>query len=124
MKTHRALNLQADKLVVFAALSQRNFSQAMLISRFVFEQDAVPINPFTNFGYYLYELVDRDVVRNGNNNLLKKADELWVFGEISDGVEAEIIMAKEHNKPIHYFDISKLPDKVTEIAEKQIKKEK
>lgn len=117
---HKAKKLQQDKKVVFTAQSCKNFHQRMLICRYVFEQGAVPINPFNVFGYYLYELVDRDLVRNGNNNLMKRCDELWVFGDISDGVLAEVQMFKELNKPIKYFDISNLPKEVKEISKEKV----
>ena len=91
----------------------------MLISKFVFEQGAIPVNPFNLFGYFLYELVDRDLVRNANNNILKRCDALWVFGEISDGVLAEIQMCKEWGMPVHYFDISGLPAQVDKISASQ-----
>jgi len=56
------------------------------------------------------------MVRNANNNILKRCDELWVFGEISDGVLAEILMCKDLEKPVRYFDISKLPAQADEIS--------
>ena len=92
----------------------------MLICKYVFEKGAVPLNPFNLFGYYLYELVDRDMVRNGNNNLLKRCDEIWVFGEVSDGVLAEIEIFKGLGRPIRYFDISSLPDSIVEISKEQV----
>ncbi len=116
---HKAKKLQEDKKVVFTAQSCKNFHQRMLICKYVFEQGAIPLNPFNVFGYYLYELVNRDLVRNGNNNLMKRCDELWVFGEISDGVLAEIQMFRSLNKPIKYFDISNLPKKIKEISKEK-----
>ena len=113
---HAANDLHEDRKLVFTALSCRNFHQGMLICKFVFEQDAVPVNPFNLYGYFMYEMVDRDRVRNANNNVLKRCDELWVFGEISDGVLSEILTVKKQNKPIRYFDISKLPDEINEIS--------
>ena len=92
----------------------------MLICKFVFENGGVPINPFNTFGYYLYELVDRNTVRNGNNNLMKKCDELWVFGEVSDGVLAEMLIFKKLNKPIKFFDITKLPNSIKELKKKNL----
>lgn len=77
----------------------------MLISQFVLNQGKVPINPFMSFDYYLADMVERDMIRNANNNLLAIADELWVFGSISDGVMAEINQSREQNKPIRYFAI-------------------
>src|SRR5665213_1503908 len=114
MTAHIATTLTDKKKRIFTAQSARNFHQRMLICRFVFEQGGVPLNPFMMFGYYLYELVDRNLVRNGNNNVLAHCDELWVFGDISDGVAAEIKMAEEQGKPLRYFDISGLPEKVVE----------
>lgn len=88
----------------------------MLICKHAFEQWVIPINPFTLFGYYLYELVDRDLIRNANNNIIKRCDELWVYGEISDGVLVEIQMFQTLQKPIRYFDISHLPQTIQEIT--------
>lgn len=113
---HIADNLHDDKVVVFTAISAKNFHQRMLISKFVFDQGCVPVNPFTNFGYYLYELVDRDVVSNGNNNLVKRCDELWVFGDISDGILSEIKLFAKLQRPIKYFDISQLPKKISKTS--------
>ena len=117
---HVAKNLQDEKKVVFTAQSCKNFHQRMLICKHAFEQGVIPINPFNVFGYYLYELVERDLVRNGNNNLMKRCDELWVYGEISDGVLAEIQMFKRLDKPIRFFDISKLPKEVREISKNEL----
>lgn len=113
---HIADTLRDKTPVVFTAQSAKNFHQRMLICKHAFEQGVTPINPFTNFGYYLYELVDRNLVRQGNNNLMQRADELWVYGDISDGVASEIRFARELDMPIRYFDISSLPDSPTETS--------
>lgn len=117
---HVAKNLQEEKKIVFTALSCKNFHQKMLICKHAFEQDVIPINPFNLFGYYLYELVERDLVRNANNNIMKRCDELWVYGEISDGVLAEIQIFKKLGKPIRFFDISNLPNKIREIPKDEL----
>jgi hypothetical protein len=117
---HVAADLQESKKVVFTAQSCRNFHQRMLICKFVFEQGAVPVNPFNLFGYYLYELVARDLVRNANNNLLSRCDELWIFGEISDGVLAEIRLFRKSGKPMRFFNISGLPETIKEIAKQEL----
>jgi hypothetical protein len=114
------MDLKDEKKVIFTAQSCKNFHQRMLICRYVFDQGAVPVNPFNLFGYFLYELVDRDLVRNGNNALLRRCDELWVFGEVSDGVLAEIKIFKELNRPIRFFDISGLPQTIKEISKEEV----
>ncbi|VVB74698.1 Uncharacterised protein [Candidatus Tiddalikarchaeum anstoanum] len=118
--SHAAKSLNVEKKVVFTAQSCRNFHQRMLICRHAFNLGVVPVNPFNTFGYYLYELVDRDVVRNGNYNVMKKCDELWVYGEVSDGVLAEIQLFKKLGKPIRFFDISNLPKEVNEITKDKL----
>jgi len=115
--------LHAEKPLVYTAQSIRNFAHRMLICKHVFEMGYVPVNPFNLWGYYLYELVDRDLVRNANNNVIRRVDEVWVFGEISDGVLAEIRLAKKLGKPVRYFDIRDLPGYVTEITEAQARYE-
>ena len=70
----------------------------------VLEQGFTPISQFGIFDYFLTDSVDRDLIRKANNNLIKKSDEIWVFGPISDGVLAEIIMFKD-KLPVKYFKI-------------------
>jgi len=96
--------------LVYPAHSKHYFYFREYISRFVLEQNCVPLNPFMIFGYFMLDTVNRDVIRNANNNLVQRADELWVFGPISDGVLAEIRLAKQDGKPINYYSIVKSKD--------------
>lgn|SRR3990167_282355 len=104
--SHIALQLNQDKALIFTAMSKHLFYYRMFISKFVLELDKIPVNPFMSFDYFLTDAVNRDLIRNANNNLLKRSDELWVFGTISDGVLAEIKFAQRLHKPISYFRIT------------------
>ena len=116
---HQALNLQERKPIVFTALSKKYFYMRMLISKHVIEQGKVPINPFMSFDYFLADTVDRDLVRNANNNLVALADELWVFGSVSNGVLAEIKQVKQQGKPVRYFAIENDRD-IKEISKENL----
>ena len=72
------------------------------------------MNPFMIFDYFLLDTVDRDLVREGNNNVVMRSDEIWVFGPVSNGVLAEVEIAKLMDKPVKYFKIEK-PHTITEI---------
>lgn len=120
MFQHVAKGLQESNKVVFTAQSAKNFHLRMLICKHAFDSGCVPINPFTLYGYFLNELVDRDLVRNANTNIMKRCDELWVYGQVSDGVLAEIQMFQEASKPIRYFDISQIPNQVVEIDKDEL----
>ncbi len=104
---HKALNLKENKSLVYTAMAKHFFYYRMHISKYVIEQHKVPLNPFMIFEYFMLDSVDRDLIREGNNNLVMRSDELWVFGPVSNGVLAEIKIAKEINKPIKYFKIEK-----------------
>ncbi|MBI4154309.1 hypothetical protein HY501_03155 [Candidatus Woesearchaeota archaeon] len=91
--------------MVYLALSKHLFYFRMHISKFVLERDFVPLNPFMIHDYFMLDTVDRDTVRNSNNTLVKRCDELWVFGPVSDGVLAEIRIAKQLGKPVRYFQV-------------------
>lgn len=102
--------------VVFTAQSKVFFYCRDAVCEFVFKNGAVPINPFRVFEYFLGDRVERDHVRRGNNNLIRIADELWVFGEtIADGVLAEIVFARQLAKPIRYFTINNKAQKIKEL---------
>lgn len=103
--SHPAMSLQEKKPIVFTALSKKYFYMRMLIVKYVLENGCVPINPFMSFDYYLTDTVDRNIIRNANNNLVAIADELWVFGSISNGVMAEIRQVSDIKKPIRFFSI-------------------
>lgn len=105
--THPALAVQKDKPLVYTAMSKHLFYFRMFISVFVLNEGGVPLNPFMVFDYFLLDVVDRDLVREGNNNLVKRCDEIWVFGAVSNGVLAEIQIAHAQGKPVRYFAIEK-----------------
>lgn len=112
---HGALDLQKRKSIIYAAHSKASFYFRAHISKFILEQGGVPINPFMSFDYFLTDSIDRDIVREANNNLVRISEELWVFGPIADGVLAEIKQAKAQKKPIRYFRIVKSRD-IEEIS--------
>jgi hypothetical protein len=112
---HAALKAQKDKPLIYTAMSKHLFYNRMFISAFVLEQGGVPLNPFMVFDYFLLDAVDRDLVREGNNNLVKRCDEVWVFGDVSNGVLAEIQIAKASGKTVRYFAIEK-PHKIVETS--------
>ena len=100
---HRALTIKPADTVVFAAMSKKYFYMRFFVTKFVLDQGVVPINPFTSFDYFLLDAVERDTVRRANNTLVARADELWVFGDIADGVRVEIIQAWQQYKTVRFF---------------------
>lgn len=117
--SHPALETQASKPLIYTAMSKHLFYFRMFISVFVLEKGGVPLNPFMVFDYFMLDAVDRDVIREGNNNLVKRCDEIWVFGAISNGVLAEIQIAHEQGKPVRYFAIEK-PHNIVESTKEAV----
>jgi hypothetical protein len=105
--------------LVYPAHSKHYFYFRQHISKYVLEQNCVPLNPFMIFDYFLLDTVDREIVYNSNNNLVIRGDETWVFGPVSRGVLAEIRLAKQAGKPIRYFSILKSRD-IKEISKDQV----
>ena len=102
---HRALNLNDKTKIIFIAMSKLLFYFRRHAVKYVLEKGHTPISQFGIFDYFVTDSVDRDLVRRGNNNLIRISDELWVLGSISDGVLAEIKLVKEMEKPIRYFRV-------------------
>jgi len=101
-KSKSAKKNLSDK-IIFTSFSKRNFYLRSDISAFILNVGNTPISPFMNFDYNMAGLVDKNLIRVANNTMVKKSDEVWVFGEISDGVLMEIYLAKRFNKPTHFF---------------------
>lgn len=98
--------------VVFTAYAKEIFYKRARISRFVMYRGCVPINPFLNFDYFLIDSMERYEIEKCNNELIKRADELWVFDEVSDGVAKEIELAKELHKPVEYYKSSSVEGEI------------
>ena len=91
--------------LIYSAFSKRLFYFRMHISKYVLEHKGVPLNPFMIHEYYLLDTVSRDKIRMSNNTLVKRADEIWVFGAISNGALFEIKLAKKLKKIVRYFTV-------------------
>ncbi|MBP1631420.1 MAG: putative FAD-dependent dehydrogenase-like protein [Bacteroidetes bacterium] len=101
--------------VAFTAQSKLYFYCRDAVCEYVFNKGFIPINPFRIFGYFLDDRVNRNIVRNGNNEMISRSDELWVFGPISDGVLFEIARCKQLGIPIRFFNIATKACEIKEI---------
>ena len=91
--------------LIFTAQSKKFFYSRDVICEYVFNKGMLPINPFRIFDYFLGDRVPREIIRQGNNHLVRACDELWVFGPIADGVLFEVIYAINMKKPVRFFSI-------------------
>lgn len=112
---HPADKLRKKLKVVFLAYSKMNFYWRQYLSKIALQMGYVPLNPFMLFDYFLLDSLPRDKVRLANNNLIMITDELWVIGDISDGVVSEIKLAEKLEKKIRYFSVENLPEKLKEV---------
>lgn len=84
-----------------------NTKRALDYCRIAAKQDVVPIAPHTIFTQFLDDC-DPEQRRIGMKMgvaLLKRCEELWVFGDvISAGMRSEITVAVKHGIPVRYFD--------------------
>jgi hypothetical protein len=119
--SHNSLNFAHPTDIIFISSSKRNFYLRSAISKFVLERNLTPISPFMNFDYNLAGLVHKDLIRTANNSMIGRANEVWVFGEISDGVLVEIHMAKSANKLVRYFVPTIDGTDFSEIDEKEVR---
>ena len=106
---------------VYTAHSKYNFYARKMISAYVLENHKLPLNPFTNWDYFMNDMVDRKLTVRGNNNLIYLADELWQFGIISNGCYHEIKLAMSLNKRIRFFEIGKTVSDIKEIDINKLK---
>lgn len=95
------------KTLVYTALSRHSAYAKEFVCAHAFNMGAVPLNPFSMFGYFLFDLVDRDLVRGANARVINAVDEVWSYGPIADGCLAEILQAQDENKPVRFFSVAK-----------------
>lgn len=84
----------------------RNVFNARMYCRFAFDKGYVPIAPHIYYPQFLDEgsAKERAAGIRYGLELMWQASEVWVFGEyISEGMQAEIDLAKDLKIPIKYF---------------------
>lgn len=85
---------------------ERNIRKANGYCRFAVKQGVLPLAPHAIFTGFLDDTIpeERQAGIDLGLELLKRSDEIWVFGErISEGMLAEIEAAKEMRIPIHFY---------------------
>lgn len=97
---------KTKRKVVFAAMSKNTFYLREHVIKYILEKGYTPTCAFMMFSYFLLDTVDRKALIEANNDLIRRSDELWVFGEISDGVREEIKLAKACKLPISYYKLT------------------
>ena len=100
---------------VYTAHSKHNFYARKMISAYVLENNKIPLNPFTNWDYFMNDMVDRNLTIRGNNNLIYLSKELWQFGIISNGCYHEIKLAMKLNLKIRFYSIGKTVKDIKEL---------
>jgi hypothetical protein len=101
---HEAMRL-GPVAVIFTAMSRRVFHRRVDVSRFVLSRGFCPANPYMSFDADFFGLVEKERIISANNSLLGKADELWVFGPVSDGVLAEVLRFLPCRRPVRFLEI-------------------
>lgn len=105
---------------VYTAHSKHNFYARKLISAYVLEKGRLPLNPFTNWDYFMDDMVNRKLTTRANNNLIYLADEIWQFGVIADGCCYEIELAAKLDKKVRFFTVGKTIKDIREIKPDEI----
>lgn len=109
------IDVKEKKESVYTAHSKHNFYARKMISAYVLENNMIPLNPFTNWDYFMNDMVDRNLTVRANNNLIYISDELWQFGVISNGCYHEIKLAMKLNKKLRFFSLGKTIKNIEEI---------
>lgn len=90
----------------YAGDVKENSERAKRYCVHVINEGGVPIAPHLLFTQFLDDSVphERKLGLDLGLELLEHCGEVWVFGDISEGMKREIEKAEELNKPIRWFD--------------------
>lgn len=103
------MGISADRPLVyicspFSGDIEGNTKKAREYSRFAVDQGAIPLAPHLLLPQFMSEQTERELAMFMDRVLLGRCDEIWVFGShISNGMAAEIEIAKQKNMKIRYF---------------------
>lgn len=111
--------MNGNKKVVFIAMSSKMFRLREWITKFVFDQGAIPVNCLMIYGYYLYDMVPRVRIIEAYKAVVVRCDEIWTFGDVSDGVRDAMAIARKNKMHIRHFDTARYPE-IVEVSENQL----
>lgn len=97
----------------FSGDMEGNAVKARRYSRFAVDRGAIPIAPHLLLPQYMEEETERDLAIQSDLEILKRCDELWVFGaeeRLSAGMEAELNTAKDLGMVIRFFTVDMKED--------------
>lgn len=84
-----------------------NLDKARRYCRFATQQTVVPLAPHVIFTQFLDDNIreEREAGLYLGKELLRKCQEVWVFGnKLTAGMAEELKLAQQLNMPIRYFD--------------------
>ena len=88
----------------YAGDVEKNVDAAKKYCRFAINQNVVPLAPHLLYPRFMDDKKEQGLVRLMNKVLLRRCDQVWVFGEIiSSGMGYELELARNYKKPIKYF---------------------
>lgn len=88
----------------FSGDVEGNTKKARAYSRFAVDQGAIPIAPHLLLPQFMNEETERSLAMFMDIAILSKCKELWVFGNPTAGMQAEIAYAEKKQMIIKYFD--------------------
>ena len=90
----------------YAGDVEKNVDAAKKYCRFAINQNVVPLAPHLLYPRFMDDRKEQALVRLMNKVLLRRCDQVWVFGEtISSGMGYELELARNYKKPIKYFGV-------------------
>ncbi|MBU0953059.1 MAG: hypothetical protein KKA90_01405 [Nanoarchaeota archaeon] len=105
-----------SKKTVYALFSRLNRKHKIHISKFVLDQGAIPSFPTIVEDFYNTKpLTTVETIAERKDAIVRRADEVWVFGEISDDILDDVLLARRLGKKLRYFD--GLPNMIAEVSE-------
>lgn len=111
-RTHRKM--------VYVTHSKSWYYAKEIVMQFAIEQGVAAVNPFMNYGFYMNGSVEKDEVVECCHQLIRTADELWVFGPISEAILTDIAVAVMEGKEVHFFSISENRSEIHELKMEDI----
>lgn len=106
---------RTPRKMVYVTHSKNWFYVREAVMQFAVEQGVAAVNPYMNYGFYLNGAVGKDEIVECCHQFIRTADELWVFGPISEAILTDIAVAVMEGKAVHFFSISEHASKIHEL---------
>lgn len=98
-------NTEKKKSAVYILLNDMNAQYRFRATKFVLENSCIPMYPSIAKDFFDVKEEKGSRGTDEKSNLIRKCDQIWVFGDVNASMHDQIVLAKHLRKKVRKFSV-------------------